>query len=68
MNRARPFHFGKLLLASAALAGLSLASLANADTLDEIKKSNSVRIGYANSTEVLRAGLARISEFLAKRR
>ena len=46
MNRARPFRFGKLLLASAALAGLSLANLANADTLDEIKKSNSVRIGY----------------------
>ena len=50
MNRARPFHIGKLLLASAVLTGLSLAGLAQADTLNEIKKNSSVRIGYANET------------------
>lgn len=50
MNRARPFHFGKLLLASAILTSFSIGGLAQADTLDKIKSDSSVRIGYANET------------------
>ncbi|WP_028241508.1 ectoine/hydroxyectoine ABC transporter substrate-binding protein EhuB [Stutzerimonas azotifigens] len=49
MSRARPFRLGKLLLACTALAGMTLG-LAQADTLDKIKESGSVRIGYANET------------------
>ena len=50
MNRARPFRFGKLLLASAVVTGLSIGGLAQADTFDDIKAKSSVRIGYANET------------------
>lgn len=50
MSRTRPLNLGKILLASALMSGLSLAGLAQADTLDEIRESSSVRIGYANET------------------
>lgn len=50
MNRAPSFRFGKHLLACALISGASLAGLAHADTLDDIKKNSSVRIGYANET------------------
>ena len=50
MSRTRPLHFGKLLLASTLLSGLSLAGLAQADALEDIKANSSVRIGYANET------------------
>ena len=38
----------RLLIACAALASIGFASVTQADTLEKIKDSNSVRIGYAN--------------------
>lgn len=40
----------RLLIACAALASIGFASVTQADTLEKIKDSNSVRIGYANET------------------
>lgn len=40
----------RLLIGGAALASITISSLAQADTLDKIKSSSSVRIGYANET------------------
>ena len=40
----------RLLIACAALASIGFASLTQADTLEKIKDSSSVRIGYANET------------------
>ncbi len=40
----------RLLIACAALASIGFASVIQADTLEKIKDSNSVRIGYANET------------------
>lgn len=40
----------RLLIGCTALMGATISSLTQADTLDEIKDSSSVRIGYANET------------------
>ena len=43
-------HSRRLLISCAALASIGLAGLTQADTLEKIKDSSSVRIGYANET------------------
>ncbi len=40
----------RLLIGCTALVGATISSLTQADTLDKIKDSSSVRIGYANET------------------
>lgn len=48
MSSVIPSHFGRLALACVLLTGL--ATGAQASTLDKVKDSSSVRIGYANET------------------
>ncbi|MGN0923578.1 ectoine/hydroxyectoine ABC transporter substrate-binding protein EhuB [Ectopseudomonas mendocina] len=48
MSSVIPSRFGRLALASVLLAGFALG--AQASTLDKVKDSSSVRIGYANET------------------
>ena len=48
MSSVIPSRFGRLALASVLFAGLSVG--AQASTLDKVKDSSSVRIGYANET------------------
>ncbi len=49
-NSTIPTRSRRLLIGCAALASLGFASITQADTLEEIKNSSSVRIGYANET------------------
>lgn len=49
-NTTIPTLTRRLLIGCTALAGISFGSLTQADTLEEIKDSSSVRIGYANET------------------
>ncbi|PKL99374.1 MAG: ectoine/hydroxyectoine ABC transporter substrate-binding protein EhuB [Gammaproteobacteria bacterium HGW-Gammaproteobacteria-9] len=49
-NSTIPTRSRRLLIGCAALASLGFASITQADTLEKIKNSSSVRIGYANET------------------
>ena len=49
-NTTIPTLTRRLLIGCTALASISFGSLTQADTLEEIKDSSSVRIGYANET------------------
>lgn len=49
-NSTIPTRSRRLLIGCAALASLGFASITQADTLEKIKDSSSVRIGYANET------------------
>jgi polar amino acid transport system substrate-binding protein len=49
-NSTIPTRSRRLLIGCAALASIGFASITQADTLEEIKNSSSVRIGYANET------------------
>ena len=49
-NSTIPTRSRRLLIGCAALASIGFASVTQADTLEEIKDSSSVRIGYANET------------------
>lgn len=49
-NSTIPTRSRRLLIGCAALASIGFASLTQADTLEDIKDSSSVRIGYANET------------------
>ncbi|GEM_PF-2685400 len=51
----------RLLIACAALASIGFASVIQADTLEKIKDSNSVRIGYANETPFAYTALVAVS-------
>jgi polar amino acid transport system substrate-binding protein len=50
MSSILPIRLERFVLACAAVAGLALATGARADTLEDIRSSSSVRIGYANET------------------
>lgn len=49
-NSTIPTRPRRLLIGCAALASIGFASITQADTLEKIKDSSSVRIGYANET------------------
>lgn len=49
-NTTIPTLTRRLLIGCTAMASISFGSLTQADTLEEIKDSSSVRIGYANET------------------
>lgn len=49
-NSTIPTRSRRLLISCAALASIGFASITQADTLEKIKDSSSVRIGYANET------------------